>query len=177
MALSTFAQALAEADLVKAWSLYSSETELVGLLELTLTQPQLALSLAAQELQNPSSKARIYAACLLRGEALLRLGQAKEAVLALAPALGVQEHMNREFSALSLAFLAEAQAAWDKKPKAIQTARKALERARDAYAKSRANFALWLATEEKRFLETALTEGKGFLNWLRFLEGRGTGSV
>ena len=167
--VSAFAQALAEADLAKAWSLYSSEAELVGLLELALCQPQLALSLSAQELQNPSNKARIYAACLLSGEALLRLGQAKEAVLALAPALGVQEHMNREFSALSLALLAEAQATWGKKPKAIQTARKALERAVDAYTKSRANFALWLATEEERFLESALTDATGFTNWLEYL--------
>lgn len=168
--VAEFAQALAEADLSKAWGLYSTEAELVGLLELTLTQPQLAVSLADQELQNPSSKAKLYAACLLKAAALLRLEKPREAVLALAPALGIQEHMNREFSALSLALLAEALAAWGKKPKAIQTAHKALERADDAYTKSRASFALWLATGEGKWLEAALVEGKDFQGWLGYLK-------
>lgn len=171
MVVSEFARALADGDLIKAWALYTSEADLVGLFELTLAQPQLALSLANQELQTLSTKSRFYAACLLKGEALLRLQKPKEAVLALAPALGIQEQMNREFSSLSLALLAEAQAAWGKKLKAKQTAHKALERAADAYAKSRANFALWLGTGEKKWLEEALVEAKDFPGWLGYLEG------
>jgi hypothetical protein len=166
---SDFTQALAQTDLPKAWALGSSEAELVGLLELSLTQAELALSLANQELETPGSKFRFYAACLLKADSLLKLQQPKAAVLALAPALGIQEQMNQSFSALSLALLAEAQAAWGKKSKAIQTGNKALERTGDAYAKSRANYALWLATGQRDCLEKARDQAKEFPAWLAYL--------
>jgi tetratricopeptide (TPR) repeat protein len=145
--------------------------ELLAGFERALDQPQLVLSQAEQALQDPSNKAQFYAACLLKGETLLRLKRPREALLALAPALGIQEHMGQEFSGLSLALLAEAQAAWGKKAKAIQTAHKALTRSNDAYSKSRASYALWLASGETQWLEAARHEATDYPPWLAYLSG------
>lgn len=130
-------------------------------------------ALTAAELEAPRDRERALMAILLEGDALLRLGKAKEAVLALGRALGLQEWGGGEFSGLSLALLAQAQAEWGKRPKALQTATKALERATDPYTMSRALFAFYQATQEARYLEQSRAEARSAnsARWLRHLLG------
>jgi tetratricopeptide (TPR) repeat protein len=126
------------------------------------------LGLSEAELRAPSDEERALMALLMRGQALLRQGRGREAVLALGQALGVQEFGGGEFSALSLALLAEAHRLWGKEPKARQTAEKALRRAADAYAQARAYRVWHLITGDMGALEQArrLAEGLGIADLL-----------
>ncbi|MER3499847.1 MAG: hypothetical protein C4308_15155, partial [Chitinophagaceae bacterium] len=74
------------------------------------------LRLSEAELKAPSDKERVLMALLMQGQALLRQEKGKEAVLVLGQALGMQEFGGGEFSALSLALLAEAHWQWGKGP-------------------------------------------------------------
>jgi len=122
------------------------------------------------------------AALMLRGEALTRKGQPREAVHALGEALGIHEIMGRSFSPLVLALLAAAHADWGYGDKARELAEKAFKDARqqrDPYAASRALWALGLATGESRYQEMALAEAEkaGHEPWRRYLERFGRGEV
>ncbi len=115
------------------------------------------------------------AALMLKGEALLRKDQPKEAVHALGEALGIHEIMGRSFSPLTLALLAEAHAAWGYSDKARELAEKAFKDARlqhDPYAASRALWALAAASGEERYREMARAEAEkaGHEPWKRYLE-------
>ncbi len=112
----------------------------------------------AEALRTPRDRERTLAALLIQADAHLRLGEARAAVHTLARALGLQELGGRAFSALSLALLAEAQAAWGHARKAQETARKALARGGDPYTKSRAHHALYRATGDAAHLEAARAE-------------------
>lgn len=192
--LQEFWRRIQEEDFTGAWSWYggllpgfsSPLPAFQGWLEtqrlsLTSALHQLAFAAAPEEirlqagdeLRAPKTRERALMAMLLEGDALLRLGWAKEAVLALGQALGLQELGGGEFSGLSLALLAQAQAAWGKRSKARQTAEKALERAKDAYTRSRALFALYRATKEPQYLEQSRTEAnrENLRFWLEHLWG------
>ena len=115
------------------------------------------------------------AALMLKGEALTREGQPKEATHALGEALGIHEIMGRSFSPLVLSLLAEAHAAWGYTDKARELAEQAFKDARlqhDPYAASRALWALAAATGEDRYREMARSEAAkaGHEPWKRFLE-------
>ncbi|MFZ5992889.1 MAG: hypothetical protein ACOYW9_14120 [Deinococcota bacterium] len=192
--LQEFWRRVGEEDFSGAWSLYGSllpgfssplpafqewlEAERMNLasalhhLALTLPPEEIRFQSDA-ELGAPKDRERALMAMLLEGEALLRQGRAKEAVLVLGQALGLQEWGGGGFSGLSLALLAQAQAAWGKPSKARQTAEKALERARDAYTRSRALYALYQATQETPYLEQSRAEaGRANLRlWLEHLSG------
>ncbi|MER3444210.1 MAG: hypothetical protein C4333_08855 [Meiothermus sp.] len=126
------------------------------------------LRLSEAELKAPSDKERVLMALLMQGQALLRQEKGKEAVLVLGQALGMQEFGGGEFSALSLALLAEAHWQWGKGPKARQTAEKALQRAADAYGQARAYRAWHLVSGDAGALEQArrLAEGLGIADLL-----------
>ncbi|WP_018467710.1 hypothetical protein [Calidithermus timidus] len=126
------------------------------------------LRLSEEELQAPADKERALMALLMQGQALLRQGRGKDAVLVLGQSLGVQEFGGGEFSGLSLALLAEAHWLWGKGPKARQTAEKALQRCADAYSQARAYRVWHLVTGDAGALEQArqLAEGLGIADLL-----------
>lgn len=181
-------------DFAGAWSLYGPllpgflsplpafqewlETERLNLVSAMhrlafAVAPEEAGARAAAELKDPGDRERARMAMLFEGDALLRVGRAKEAVLALGQALGLEEWGGGGFSGLALAVLAQAQAVWGKRSKARQTAEKALERAKDAYTHSRALFALYRATKETHYLEQSRTEANraNLRFWLEHLWG------
>lgn len=152
-------------NLTNVWASFEALEQLPQLLELVQSQPEIGERLAQAELANPTDKPRALAALLMQAEVLLRKGEGKSAVLVLGKALGLQEWMGQEFSALTLAMLAEAQVLWGHSRKAQQTAAKALERSDHAYTSSRANWAMFKATGELNWLEKARAEALGFPNW------------
>jgi len=119
---------------------------------------------------------RLYHDALLaEGEALTRLGRAREAATGPLPrALGLEERSG--FSPLTLALLAEAQALWGKGgARARELAEKAYRlaaRGRDRYAASRALFAWHLASGDPDKLEAARRQAEhvGHEPWRRFLD-------
>ncbi|WP_052297184.1 hypothetical protein [Marinithermus hydrothermalis] len=127
----------------------------------------------AEALQAPRDRTQALAALLIQADAHLRLGEARAAVHTLARALGLQELTARAFSALSLALLAEAQAAWGHARKARETAEKALARTQDPYTRSRAYHALYRATGDAAHLEAARAEAARASDdpWRGFLAG------
>ena len=158
-------------NLTDFWASFESLEQLPQLLELVLSQPKIGERLAQEELENPTDKPRALAALLMQAEVLLRRGEGKAAVLVLGKALGLQEWMGQEFSGLTLAMLAEAQALWGHLRKAKQTFEKALERSADPYSQSRANWAMFKATGEVEWLEQARSRVADlpYPNWQRIL--------
>lgn len=152
------------------WLQAERKAMLAALLELTLLYPQQADALARAELSNPKDQTRALAACLLQAEVFLRKGEGKPAVLILGKALGLQEYMAQEFSGLSLALLAEAQALWGHPRKAQETALKALERSSAPYTQSRAHFALYRARRNPDDLSASLDEARAYPQWLAYLQ-------
>lgn len=192
--LQEFWQRVRGEDFSGAWSLYGSllpgfssslpafqEWLEAERLNLASAMHQLAFAVSPEEirarsdaeLRAPKDRERALMAMLLEGDTLLRRGRAKEAVLALGQALGLQELGGGGFSGLSLALLGQAQAAWGKHFKARQTAEKALERAKDAYTRSRAFFALYQAAKEAQYLEQSRAEANraNLRFWLEHLSG------
>ncbi len=115
------------------------------------------------------------AALMLRGEALTAQGDYRGAVHALGEALGIHEIMKRSFSPLTLALLAQAQSLWGYPQKGVELAEKAFKDARlqhDPYAASRALWALYQASGEKRYVEMALREAEaaGHRPWMEYLQ-------
>ncbi len=151
----------------------------LGGLEVLAGAPERALSRAREvrEVAEAVGAAELYLmALLLEGEALLRMGRAKEAASGpLALAMGFQEFLGRPFTPVSLALLAEAQALWGKgKKKPLELAEKAYRRAveaRDPYGASRALFAWYLASGDPDKLEAALHQAElaGHAPWAAFL--------
>lgn len=152
----------------------------LGGVEVLTGAAETALS-RAREVREVAERARaadlLLMALLLEGEALLRMGKPKEAATGpLAVAMGLQEMVGRPFSAVSQALLAEAQADWGKgKTKAKELAEKAFRKARemrDAYAASRALFALHKASGDPGALAMARREAEaaGHRPWCDYLE-------
>ncbi len=152
----------------------------LGGVEVLMGAAETALS-RAREVREVAERARaadlLLMALLLEGEALLRMGKPKEAATGpLAVAMGLQEMVGQPFSAVSQALLAEAQADWGKgKTKAKELAEKAFRKARemrDAYAASRALFALYKASGDPGALAMARREAEaaGHRPWRDYLE-------
>ncbi|MDX2005625.1 MAG: hypothetical protein SFU83_10145 [Meiothermus sp.] len=158
-------------DLEAAFAALDSPEQLPPLLDLVLAEPEAGERVAQSELANPTTKPRALAALLVQAEAMIRRGQGKAAVLVLGKALGLQEWMGQEFSGLTLAMLAEAQALWGNLGKAQQTAEKALERSQDPYSQSRALWAMSKATGEASWAGKARDAAaeSGCARWVEYL--------
>ncbi len=152
----------------------------LGGLEVLTGAPERAIPRAQEvrEVAEAVGASELYLmALLLEGEALIRMGRAKEAASGpLARAMGFQEFLGQPFSPVSLALLAEAQALWGKgKKRPLELAEKAYRRAvelRDPYGASRALFAWHLASGDPDKLEAARHQAAlaGHAIWQRFLE-------
>jgi len=155
----------------------------LGGLEALSGEAELALSRAREarrQAEEAGEAEALLRALLLEGEALLRLGRAKEAATGPLPAaMGLQELLHRSFSAESLAILAEAQARWGKgRARARELAEKAYRRAvqeRNPYAASRALYAWAVAAEDPEKLEAARRQAElaGHAPWQAFLDRAG----
>jgi len=155
----------------------------LGELEALSGEAELARSRAREarrQAEEAGQAEHLLRALLLEGEALLRLGRAKEAATGPLPAaMGLQELLRRPFSAESLALLAEAQARWGKgRARALELAEKAYRRAvqeRSPYAASRALYAWAVAAGDPEKLAAARHQAAlaGHAPWQAFLDRAG----